>query len=158
MSSSIQSAGVGGTGPSVEMGGRRVGGDTTLSDVRVMLWDRGAGGGPGGGGGRGIPGSHLATDDDRDLAEDGVLVAPAETALREAGGLASKVSMATEDTDSVEMCNGRRGTARSRGNSGETVRASGVGAFLVNDERLNKACGLSLDEARDRLLGGGGKI
>jgi hypothetical protein len=47
------------------------------------------GGGPGGGGGRGIPGSHREVDDPREREDDGVLIAPADAALREAGGLAS---------------------------------------------------------------------
>ena len=47
------------------------------------------GGGPGGGGGRGIPGSHREVDDPREREDDGVLTAPADAALREAGGLAS---------------------------------------------------------------------
>lgn len=54
-----------------------------------MLWDRveGGGGGPGGGGGSGIPGSHLDVEDPRDREDVGVLIALAETARREAGGL-----------------------------------------------------------------------
>lgn len=44
------------------------------------------GGGPGGGGGRGIPGSHLAWDEERDREDVGVSIAPTETALLEFGG------------------------------------------------------------------------
>ena len=51
--SSTHPAGVGGTGPNVDMGGRRVGGEETRS-VLVMLCDLDCGGGPGGGGGRGL--------------------------------------------------------------------------------------------------------
>lgn len=54
-----------------------------------MLCDLDCGGKPGGGGGKGIPGSHLVVDDPREREDDGVLAAPADTALREAGGLVS---------------------------------------------------------------------
>jgi len=40
-------------------------------------------------GGNGIPGSHLDVDEARDREDDGVLIAPADAALREAGGLDS---------------------------------------------------------------------
>lgn len=83
-------------------------------------------------------------------------MAPAETALRDAGGLESIPSVANADTESVEMCNGRRSAARSRGSSGDTLGTSGAGAFLAKDERLNKVCGLSRDDAREWLPGGGG--
>jgi hypothetical protein len=70
--------------------GRRVGGETIRSVDRLMLCDRDCGGGgPGGGGGSGIPGSHLDDDDPRDRDDDGVLIALAEAALLEAGGLNS---------------------------------------------------------------------
>jgi hypothetical protein len=90
-SSSTQPAGVGGTGPNVDIGpGLRVGGDSTRSADRVMLCDLDCGGGgPGGGGGSGIPGSHLADDEARDCDDDGVLIAPVDAALLEAGGLDS---------------------------------------------------------------------
>lgn len=89
-SSSTQPAGVGGTGPSVDIGGgRRVGGEVSRSDDRVMLWDLDCGGGPGGGGGNGIPGSHLAVEELLECEDEGVLMAPVDTALREAGGLDS---------------------------------------------------------------------
>lgn len=90
MSSSTHPAGVGGTGPNVDIWpGRRVGGDATRSVVRVMLWDLEVGGGPGGGGGNGIPGSHLVEDEPRERDDEGVLMAPVDAALREAGGLVS---------------------------------------------------------------------
>lgn len=58
--------------------------------VRSMLWTlcdlAPAGGGPGGGGGRGMPGSHLVCESDLERAEVGVSMAPAEAALRAAGG------------------------------------------------------------------------
>lgn len=90
VSSSIHPAGVGGTGPKFDnCPGLRVGGDTTRSVLLVMLCDLDVGGGgPGGGGGSGIPGSHLVIEEARDC-EDDVLIAPAEAALREAGGLDS---------------------------------------------------------------------
>jgi len=89
-SSSTQPAGVGGTGPSFDMGpGRRVGGETIRSVDRLMLCDRDCGGGPGGGGGSGIPGSHLVDDEPRERDDDGVLMAPVDAALLEAGGLDS---------------------------------------------------------------------
>lgn len=50
------------------------------------------GGGPGGGGGNGIPGSHLDVEDVRDLDDVGVLIALADTARREAGGLELKLA------------------------------------------------------------------
>ena len=90
ISSSTQPAGVGGTGPNVDIGGGlRVGGDVNRSVERVILCDLDAGGGPGGGGGNGIPGSHLVVDEPRDREEEGVLMAPVDAALREAGGLDS---------------------------------------------------------------------
>ncbi len=55
-----------------------------------MLCDLDCGGGPGGGGGNGIPGSHRVDDDPREQEDDGVLIAPADAALREAGGRESK--------------------------------------------------------------------
>lgn len=86
---------MGGTGPKAVTplgGGRRVGGDTTgrlvLSDgwrLCDLDWE---GGGPGGGGGRGIPGSHLTCDAERDRADVGVSMAPTEAALLEFGGAA----------------------------------------------------------------------
>ena len=105
ISSSTQPAGVGGTGPNVDIGGGlRVGGDASRSVVRVMLCDLEVGGGPGGGGGNGIPGSHLAVDEPRDLEDEGVLMAPAEAALREAGGLDSTWNISSSDCwTSIEM-------------------------------------------------------
>jgi hypothetical protein len=97
---STQPAGVGGTGPNVEIGaGRRVGGDTTGSTPsgRDKLCDREpdcGGGGPGGGGGSGIPGSHLDVEElrERDEGPVGVPIALAETARLEAGGLCSAIT------------------------------------------------------------------
>jgi hypothetical protein len=91
ISSSTQPAGVGGTGPNVDIGGGlRVGGEVIRSVERVMLCDLDVGGGgPGGGGGNGIPGSHLVVDEPRDREDEGVLIAPVDAALREAGGLDS---------------------------------------------------------------------
>ena len=82
---------MGGTGPNVDIGaGLFVGGDITRSFVPLMLCDlEDDGGGPGGGGGRGIPGSHREVDDPREREDDGVLIAPVDAALREAGGLDS---------------------------------------------------------------------
>src|SRR6187402_32716 len=107
ISSSTQPAGVGGTGPSVDMvPGLLVGGETTRSVDRVMLCDlEVGGGGPGGGGGSGIPGSHLVVEDPRDRDDDGVLIAPVDAALREAGGLdsASCGPSSSEDGVSIEI-------------------------------------------------------
>lgn len=51
------------------------------------LWDLDMeGGGPGGGGGTPMLLSHRVCDPDRDRAEVGVSIAPADTALRAAGG------------------------------------------------------------------------
>lgn len=89
-SSSTHPAGVGGTGPSVDIWpGRRVGGEVIHSVVRVILCDLAVGGGPGGGGGKGIPGAHLVEDEPRERDDEGVLIAPADAARREAGGLDS---------------------------------------------------------------------
>lgn len=44
------------------------------------------GGGPGGGGGSPLFASHLVCDPDRERAEVGVSIAPADIALRAAGG------------------------------------------------------------------------
>jgi hypothetical protein len=91
--SSTQPAGVGGTGPKVDIrGGLLVGGDVIRSDERVMLWDLDCGGGPGGGGGNGMPGSHLVVEEFLEREDVGVLIAPVDTARREAGGLDSTCS------------------------------------------------------------------
>ena len=89
-SSSTHPAGVGGTGPNVDIvPGLLVGGETTRSVVLVMLWDLDVGGGgPGGGGGNGIPGSHRDLEEARDC-EEVELMAPVEAARLEAGGLES---------------------------------------------------------------------
>ena len=90
ISSSTHPAGVRGTGPNVEIGGGLlVGGDESRSVVRVILCDLSCGGRPGGGGGKGIPGSQLVVDESLERDEEGVLMAPVEAALREAGGLES---------------------------------------------------------------------
>ena len=89
-SSSTHPAGVGGTGPSVDIGGGLlVGGEVTRSVDRVMLCVLDCGGGHGGGGGNGIPGSHLVVDEFLEREDEGVLMAPVEAARREAGGLDS---------------------------------------------------------------------
>ena len=94
-SSSTHPAGVGGTGPNIEVEcvvfGRLVGGDVMArSVVRLILCDLPeGGGGPGGGGGNGIPGAHLEVEEPRGRGVEGVLIAPVETALREEGGLVS---------------------------------------------------------------------
>lgn len=92
-SSSTQFAGVGGTGPrdDTPLGGRRrVGGEMIGMLVLSMLctlcdleFD---GGGPGGGGGRGMPGSHLVCEVERERADVGVSRAPVEAARRDDGG------------------------------------------------------------------------
>ncbi len=74
-----------------------------------MLWDLDCGGGPGGGGGNGIPGSHLVDDDPRERDEDGLLMAPADTALRDAGGRDSYADPSdSDDGASMEMGIGGR--------------------------------------------------
>lgn len=113
MSSSTQPAGVGGTGPNVDIGpGLLVGGETTRSVDRVMLCDLDAGGGgPGGGGGSGIPGSHLVVDEPRERDDEGVLIAPVDAALREAGGRDSVACdpSSSDEGASIEIGTGRRG-------------------------------------------------
>ena len=104
--SSTQPAGVGGTGPSTVPSGGACRADGrcaesieclgVVSMVPIALCERGAlGGGPGGGPGNGIPGSQplsregdllpvrLVVEDEQQLEP----TAPAETALRDAGGL-----------------------------------------------------------------------
>lgn len=105
ISSSTQPAGVGGTGPSVDIGGGlRVGGDASRSVERVILCDLDCGGGPGGGGGNGIPGSHLVVDEFLEREDVGVLMAPVDAALREAGGLDSTCNISFSDCrSSTEM-------------------------------------------------------
>jgi hypothetical protein len=44
------------------------------------------GGGPGGGGGIAMPGSNLVCEPERERADVGVSIAPADTALRALGG------------------------------------------------------------------------
>jgi hypothetical protein len=111
---STQPAGVGGTGPSVEIGaGLRVGGDTTGSTPsgRDKLCDRelDCGGGPGGGGGRGIPGSHLDVDEVRERDPVGVPIALADTARLDAGGLCSATMVGKSSVDgSIANGAGRR--------------------------------------------------
>lgn len=61
-------------------------GTTFLSMLWTLCDLPDAGGGPGGGGGRGMPGSHLVWEAERERADVGVSIAPAETALRAAGG------------------------------------------------------------------------
>ncbi len=124
-----------------------------------MLCDLDAGGGgPGGGGGSGIPGSHLVVDEPRDRDDEGVLIAPVDAALREAGGRDS-VGWDTSSSDegaSIEIGTGRRGLgAWSLLISGESLGASCVG-LRENEEILNKDGGLSLEAALARPLGGGG--
>ncbi len=114
-SSSVQPAGVGGTGPSDDIGpGLRDGGDASLLSLdRFMLCDLGCGGGggPGGGGGSGIPGSHLVVEDAREWV-DGVLMAPVEAALLEAGGRESSCDWSdSEDGASMDIGTGRLGPA-----------------------------------------------
>jgi hypothetical protein len=160
-SSSVQPAGVGGTGPSVDnSGGLRVGGETRRSLVRLMLCDLDCGGGPGGGGGNGIPGSHLVDDDPREHEDEGVLIAPADAALREAGGRESAFdnwSSSEEEGASVEIGTGRREVGTfSRFTSGETRGGSGAGR-LAKVDMLNMDVGLSFEPARVREVGGGGK-
>jgi len=68
------------------------------------------GGGPGGGGGSGIPGSHLDVDEPRERDEEGVLIAPVDAALREAGGRDSAIiePSSSDDGASIEIGTGRR--------------------------------------------------
>lgn len=112
ISSSTQPAGVGGTGPKEDIGpGLRVGGETTRSVDRLILCDLDdGGGGPGGGGGNGMPGSHLDVDEPRERDDDGVLIAPVDAALREAGGRDSVICepSSSDDGASIEIGTGRR--------------------------------------------------
>jgi hypothetical protein len=162
---STQPAGVGGTGPKVESrwGGLLVGGDTKWSFVRVILWDLDCGGGPGGGGGNGIPGSHRVVEDPREREDEGVLMAPADAALREAGGRESAIggwSSSDEGAASIDIGTGRLtagGGTFSLLASGESRPLSGA-VLLVKVEMLNMFGGLSLEPARVREGGGGGKV
>lgn len=170
-SSSTQPAGVGGTGPRVDIDifwGRRVGGEVMGSGARLMLCDleEACGGGPGGGGGRGIPGSHLVVEDPRDRDVEGVLIAPVDAALLEAGGLAvitgsSGIARSTAVCAiSIEIGGGLFRIAVDCSAlciSGDSLDESEAVGFRVNAERLNSGCGLSRDPALARLMGGGGK-
>ena len=62
-----------------------------------MLCDLDCGGGPGGGGGNGIPGSHLVVDEFLEREDEGVLMAPVDTARREAGGLDSSCNTSSSN-------------------------------------------------------------
>jgi hypothetical protein len=153
-SSSTQPAGVGGTGPSADAGGgRRVGGEMSWSVERFMLCDLDCGGGPGGGGGNGIPGSHLAANEYLEGVDVGELMAPAEDALRAAGGLSMCSASISTGCVSIETGCGLRGGV-SRLISGERRGGSGAGrrvkAAKLNTDR-------SLEPARERVVGGGAK-
>lgn len=116
--SSVQFAGVGGTGPSALNSalGRLVGGDTIGSVERDILCDLDDGGGPGGGPGSCMPGVHLDVEDPRERDVDGVLMAPVDAALRDAGGRCEPSS--SDDGASTDMGTGRR-IPFSRGISGD---------------------------------------
>lgn len=134
-----------------------MGGDTTRSVERVILCDLEAGGGPGGGGGSGMPGSHLAVEDPRERDEVGVLIAPADAALREAGGRTFGAPSSSDDGVSIEIGTGRGLEAGiSLASSTGALDASGAGR-LVKEERLNIDGGLSPVPALARVFGGGGK-
>jgi hypothetical protein len=124
-----------------------------------MLCDLGCGGGPGGGGGSGIPGSQRVDDDPREREDEGVLIAPVEAALREAGGRESAFdgwSSSEEDGASTEIGTGRRKTETfSLLASGDSRGASGAGR-LAKVLMLNMDVGLSFEPARVREVGGGG--
>lgn len=114
VSLSSQSAGVGGTGPrddTPDGGGLRVGGEiigTLFLSMLCTLCDLlDEGGGPGGGGGRGIPGSHLVWEEDRERSDVGVSMAPVEAALRAAGG---NVSGLMAVADITRSCSGEWNT------------------------------------------------
>lgn len=97
---------MGGTGPKEdEGGGLRVGGEVTVSSVRVILWDLGGGGRPGGGGGKGIPGCHRVVDESRECAGDAELMAPVDAARRDPGGktFTGTGSMGSERTGSTAL-------------------------------------------------------
>lgn len=82
-----------------------------------MLCDLDAGGGgPGGGGGNGIPGAHLFVDEPRERDDEGVLIAPVDAALREAGGLGSACCepSSSDEGASMEMAEMGIGTGTCR--------------------------------------------
>ena len=125
-----------------------------------MLCDLDWGGGPGGGGGNGMPGSHLAVDDARERDDDGVVMAPVEAARREAGGLDSSSCDSSSSEEGVSIARGAgRRIVRATCSlfiSGEILGASGAG-LLEKDDMLNRDGTLSLEPARVRIFGGGGK-
>lgn len=164
MSSSLQSAGVGGTASRLvpRPGGRLVRGPggTTRSDagdpdILLKLCDRDDGGGPGGGGGNGMPGSHRYWLGER-LATRGVgpvsLMPPVEAARREPGGIkeGSKVSSSTRAfTWAVDCCKPSIAFI-------EVVKLIAF-ALAVTDES-NLSAGF-LDDARvEADAGGGGNV
>jgi len=124
-----------------------------------MLCDLDCGGGPGGGGGSGIPGSHRVVDDPREREDEGLLIAPADAALREAGGRESAFdgwSSSEEGGASMDIGIGRRKTGTlSLLASGESHGGSTTGR-LAKVVMLNMEVGLSFEPARVREVGGGG--
>lgn len=122
-----------------------------------MLCDLVVGGGPGGGGGNGIPGSHLFVDEPRERDDDGVLIAPADAALREAGGLDAVCCdpSSSDEGASIEMGTGRRETL-SLLISGAGREESGAGRLAKDEILLNKDGGLSFEPALALEFGGGG--
>lgn len=147
--SSTQSAGVGGTGPSEvpNAGACRVDGRGAKSAaclelrsaVPLALCERGAlGGGPGGGPGKGIPGSQLANREGDTLPvrlavadeQSLELIAPAEIALREDGGL------------TVDPCDGGSAIRESGGGGGGGgARSAGIALVeLGNSDSVVRVC------------------
>jgi len=165
-SPSLQFAGVGGTGPRAETplgGGRLVGGETIGSlpeDTRWTLWDRMAdGGGPGGGGGKGIEGSHLTWDDERDLAEVGVDGAGVDAALRAPGG--PRAEAGSGSAGRVGICNvsGRLLLALPSKLNDRDAEACSDGDVFISGDRFRPKVGKLNRLSRELPLdvGGGGK-
>lgn len=166
--SSLQSAGVGGTGSRLVpcAGGRLVrkaeegaSSAEAVSEALLMLCDRLVdGGGPGGGGGSGMPGSHLFWLEERLAAREDCPfrpIPPVEAARRDAGGFAE---------DSADTASGARAIACTVVSRSASIALTVV-VFVafpldVNDESIRSAW--FLDDERTRLLspdagGGGGK-
>lgn len=130
LSSSIQPAGVGGTGPreetanEAELPGRRVGGDVmrSVDEERLALCDLDCGGGIGGGGGNGMPGSHLGRDAEEALEREleGVSIAPVDAARRDAGGRDSKALSSWRGSAAVNPWDWMAFRAASRARPGES--------------------------------------
>jgi hypothetical protein len=108
-----------------------------------------------------MPGSHRVVEDPREREDDGVLIAPVDAALRDAGGRESTLdswSSSDEEGASTDIGTGRRTAgAFSLVASGDS-RGGSCPVLRLKVEMLNIAGGLSFEPARVREEGGGEKV